>query len=122
MGSENSLRWQKVLWAVVIIFALALTMDLRYNAHSIIAFSAFPYFIWPYVIALSMIVILLRLVGVVSKESFIYILIGTLNLTTGIIGEILLIRSSEELTLAIRSMFLVNLLAGVLIFWDVFRK
>ena len=124
MENENNLRWQKLLWAVVVIFGLTMITYIRYtNSQNIISFSIFPYFLWPYVVALSAIIILLRLLKVlVSKTAFTYILVGTINTSLGLIGEYLVIKSSELLSFGIRTMFLANLVIGSLVFWDVFRK
>jgi len=124
MENDNSLRWQKLLWAVVAIFGLIMITYFRYTgSQNIISFSIFPYFVWPYVVALSAVIIFLRLLKLlVSRTAFSYILIGTINVSLGLVGEYLIMKSSEQLTFSIRSMFLGNILVGTLVFWDVFRK
>lgn len=122
MGTGRSLRWQKLLWAFVVLFALTLFLYMRYaRGQNIIAFSILPYFVWPYAAVLTIIVVIFRVVRkVISKEAFLYILMGGLNLCLGIIGEYLVIISKEYLPLGIRVMFLANILTAAIIFLDVF--
>lgn len=124
MAKDNDLRWQKILWSVVIIFALTLAAYIRYSRYNnIISFWIYPYFIWPYVFIPSIIILILRFFRIsIFQESFIYIFIGTLNFCIGVTGAYLIAKGDEKLSLLIHSMFYLNILLGSIIFMDVFKK
>ncbi len=124
MSNDRNLRWQKILWSVVIIFAISLFLYLRYNqTYHVIKFSIFPYFIWPYLAALSSIVIVLRIIRLgISRESFIYILIGTTNFYIGGIGSYILATSDAPLSWGIHAMFYSSLLAAIIVLSDTFGR
>src|SRR5258706_9074602 len=112
MVKEDSLRWQKILWSVVIIFALTLLAYIKYvRSNGIISFGIFPYFIWPYVIVPSIVTMLLRLPRMgLTRKSFIYIFIGTVNVYIGAVGLYLVVRSDTSMSFSIHAMFCINIL------------
>ena len=124
MEKESNLNWQKILWSIVIIFALTLAAYIRYNkSNNIISFWIYPYFIWPYVIVASTLILVLRLFRIaISQESFLYIFIGILNFGIGVTGSYLIAKSDAKVSLLIHSMFYVSILLSVFIFMDVFKK
>ena len=124
MSNDSNLRWLKILWSLVIIFAITLFAYLRYtHTYHVINFSIFRYFIWPYAILLSVIVLILRLFKLgISQASFMYILIGTMNFCIGLVGAYIVAASDSPVGISNHAIFYANLFIAIIIFVDVFRK
>lgn len=123
MPNKNNFKWQNFLWSIVIIFGLTLFAYTRFTkSNSIIGFDIYPYALSPYVAAGSLIIILLRILRVISNESFLYIFIATLNIYLGTLGAYLDASSEAPVSLLIHTMFYLNILLAIFIFFDVFRK
>jgi len=116
--------WQKVLWSLVIIFAVTLSAYIRYRqSNNIISFGIFTYYVWPYVSIPSIILVLLRLsTKNLSIVSFIYLFAGTANACLGIAGVYMLFTSDSRMDLFIHGMFFSNILLAVYVFYDAVRK
>jgi len=120
MEKESNLFWQKVLWSVVIIFAVTLFAYIRYNQVSnIISFGIYIYLVWPYVIIPSIILVLVRLPAIgLSAQSFVYLFAGTANACLGITGVYALATSDTRMSLLIHAMFVSNIILATFIFFD----
>ena len=124
MLMPNSLKWQKLLWSFVIIFAMTFYLYWRYSkSESILGFSIYPYLAWPMIIFGSAIVLILRIFRISrSKESFIYIFTGAINAFIGTIGTYLNFTSLQKIDYYVYLMFILNILLAIFIFWDAFVK
>jgi len=123
MTNERSLKWQKILWSVVIIFALTLIAYIRHSkSDSIIGFDIYPYVLEPYVMISSLAVALLRFFRIISYESFFYIFMATVCVYIGVIGVYLNSTSKTNMSLMMQGLFYLNLLMAIFIFFDVFKK
>src|SRR5882762_7904264 len=93
----ESLKWQKILWAVVLVAAIYVWFSIIIKKSND-EFGSFPYMIigWWTAISTGIIAILLRLIKLIkSNESFIYILVGTFNLLIGLLDIYFLTEGSE---------------------------
>jgi hypothetical protein len=123
MTGKNNLKWQYILWSVVVIFGLTLTAYVKYmRSDGIIGFDIYPYVLEPYVIISSLIIALLRILRVISNESFLYIFIAAVSLFIGAIGVYLNMTGVAQMSILSHSMFYLNVLIAIIIFFDVFRK
>src|SRR5216684_3275054 len=99
MSIEKNLNWQKIIWASVVIFGLVLLAYIKYQkSQDEIGFDFYPYVIWPYIIGMSIMIILLRLSRVIRNTAFVYILIGLLNATIGVVGIYLDLTSQVKMS------------------------
>jgi hypothetical protein len=124
MQANKELKWQKLLWSLVIIVASTLVAYRRFMESSrILGFGVYLYVVRPYLIGFSLLIILLRLWGARSLAgSFIYIFTGATNAFMGLVGIYLLLTSQISLSFATRAMFFFHTLLAVFVLGDVFIK
>jgi len=124
MSNINDLRWQKLLWSFVLLGALVLVPYLIVlRSATMVGPLFYPYIIWPYLMAFTLVIIALRLfAGRGSSDSFFYIFTGTANACVGLLGLYLNFTSTVSLTLTIRTMFAINLLVALFLFLDIFKR
>lgn len=126
--NKDSLKWQKLLWAVVIVGLVYFFFSLNFNsAHSKLgySFTLFAVFviIWLFSLAVSPIVLILRARRMIkNRESFTYIFVGVANLFLATIGLVEVLRSETSNLILPIIMLFVNLLIAVYILYDVFIK
>lgn len=74
MKHEESLKWPKLIWSLVIIFACTVIVErLTANHPSILGIFGFFFIAWAFELLLSVVVFLLRLFRLVERWSFFYI-------------------------------------------------
>jgi len=123
MKNTRSLKWQKILWSVVIVFALTLVAYIKYSkSDSIIAFGIYPYVLEPYVIISSLAIALFRIFRIISNESFLYIFAATVSVYIGSMGVYLNSTGETKMNIIIQGLFCLNILMAIFIFFDVFKK
>lgn len=121
MAEENSFRWQNFLWSVVTLFALTLFAYIQYSrSNNLISFGIFAYFVWPYLISLTVLILILRYFNVIYQGSFFYIFIGTTNIYIGGAGLYLIATSDVRLSFFIHGMFYLNILFATFTLFDIF--
>lgn len=120
----KGLKWQKLLWSIVIIFALTLYLYwLNTKSQSILGFSIYSYLAWPIAICLGLLVLLFRVFRTgILKDSFIYIFAGTANAFIGFIGTYLNFISLIKIASSMYLMYFSSILLAIFIFWDAFVK
>ncbi|HVW62258.1 MAG TPA: hypothetical protein VHC48_19540 [Puia sp.] len=124
MRPERNFIWVKLIWSVVIIVGFTLLSYIRYiKSGSIIGFDIYPYILDPYILALSLIITLIRLLSHgLSPGSFVYILTGVTNAFIGGIGIYLNASSQVSMSYVTYGMFLLNLLLAAFIFYAAYDK
>lgn len=122
---KETYKWQKLLWSVVIIGIFAFFLQIIYSKSGHEPGAAFVLLLaQPYLLSISFIIILLRLFRfVITRYSFIYILIGTVSLVAGIVEFYLSLISTDYGGFWLYNRFtLLNILAAFFVFLDIFIK
>src|SRR5258708_16119060 len=94
---NESYKWQKLLWSVVIIGIITLFLQIVYAQSYQGPGPAFVLLLlWPELLFISLIILLMRLLRfIIKRYSFIYIFTGTVNLAIGIVGFYLSLASTD---------------------------
>ncbi|SRR5258708_3016661 len=122
---NESYKWQKLLWSVVIIGIITLFLQIVYAQSYQGPGPAFVLLLlWPELLFISLIILLMRLLRfIIKRYSFIYIFTGTVNLAIGIVGFYLSLASTDYGGFWMYNKFDIwNILAACFIFLDVFIK
>ena len=116
MPTKRDLFWLKLLWSVVVIFAVTLFAYIRYtHSDGIIGFDIYPYIFSPYVIGGAIIIFILGMAHVISENSFYHVLAGASNGYLSLVGAYVVFSSQVKTPHLIDLLFVVNGLIAAII-------
>jgi len=119
---KESLRWPKLLWAVVLVGLVVAWMNyVDYRSTAKFGMVIWLYLIWPVCIALAVLLFLFRSLRWVGRESFMNILFGVINATVGGWGLLIGFESGKRQQIYFSvGLFLWNIIIAVIVGMDVF--
>jgi hypothetical protein len=121
MERTNSTVWIKILWSVVILFALSLWIY-RTNGSSngILGIEIVPYIFSPIVLAVTIVVVLLQMWNKMDKRAFFYILVAVSNLYVGSLGIYFNLASQIRVFSIIDLVFICNIACAIVFLKNMF--